>query len=90
MKENISESGERMSEIYSLQKALNYVVLNSTPGQPMTTQMIELLELIQDSVLRNLGYVLCKSEKERNLLFMQKLLKELVTLTLSTKSRTSP
>ena len=85
MKENISESGERMSEISSLQKALNYVAANSIPGQKMTIPMTELLELIQDSVLRNLEYVLSKSEKEKNLLFMQRLLKELATLTSSTK-----
>ena len=85
MKENISESGERMSEISSLQKALNYVVQNSMNGQKMTIQTTELLELIQDSVLRNLEYVLSKSEKEKSLLFMQRLLKELHTLTSSTK-----
>ena len=85
MKENISESGERMLEISSLQKALNYVAANSIPGQKMTIPMTELLELIQDSVLRNLEYVLSKSEKEKNLLFMQRLLKELATLTSSTK-----
>ena len=65
----------------------------SNLGIPLQDQKIlkkySILKKIDDAInniQKDYGY----TEKERNLLFMQRLLKELVTLTSSTRSRTSP